>query len=145
MIKTDAEGNAHLTFQSQRQNQDLQYTIEARVTDLSRREVISRGTVQVTRQPYYVYLNNEHNLYRPQDKVRVNIKALDANSQPVQTEGTVHVTRDIWYEIWIDPKGKEVQGKALEAPAPGPGHLSPTAGTTRRSRLETQVQGIPAR
>ncbi|MEE8269977.1 MAG: alpha-2-macroglobulin family protein, partial [Nitrospinaceae bacterium] len=114
VIKTDAEGNAHLTFQSQRQNQDLQYTIEARVTDLSRREVISRGTVQVTRQPYYIYLNNEHNLYRPQDKVQVNIKALDANSQPVQTEGTVHVTRELWYEIWIDPNGREVQGKALE-------------------------------
>ncbi len=114
VIKTDAEGNAHLTFQSQRQNQDLQYTIEARVTDLSRREVISRGTVQVTRQPYYVYLNNEHNLYRPQDKVRFNIKALDANNQPVQTKGTVRVTREVWYEIWTDPSGKEVQGKALE-------------------------------
>ena len=114
VIKTDAEGNAHLTFESQRQDQDLQYTIEARVTDLSRREVRSRGTVQVTRQPYYVYLNNEHNLYRPQDKVQINIKALDANSQPVQTKGTVHVTREVWYEIWVDPNGKEVQGKALE-------------------------------
>ena len=114
VIKTDAQGNAHLTFQSQQQNQDLQYTIEARVTDLSRREVISRGTVQVTRQPYYVYLKNEHNLYRPQDKVRVDIKALDANNQPVQAEGTVHVTRDIWYEIWIDPAGREVQGKELK-------------------------------
>lgn len=115
VIKTDAEGNAHLTFQSQRQNQDLQYTIEARVTDLSRHEVVSRGTVQVTRQPYYAYLNNEHNLYQPQDKMHVNIKALDANNQPVQTGGTVHVTRDIWYEIWIDPNGREVQGKALES------------------------------
>jgi uncharacterized protein YfaS (alpha-2-macroglobulin family) len=114
VIKTDAEGNAHLTFQSQRQNQDLQYTIEARVTDLSRREVISRGTVQVTRQPYYVYLNNEHNLYQPQDKVKINFKALDANNQPVQAQGTVRITREIWYEIWIDPNGREVQGKALK-------------------------------
>ena len=114
VVKTDAEGNAHLTFQSQRQNQDLQYTIEARVTDQSRREVVSRGAVQVTRQPYYVYLNNEHNLYRPQDKVQINIKALDANSEPVQVEGTVRITRELWYEIWIDPSGKEIQGKALE-------------------------------
>lgn len=114
VIKTDDEGKAHLTFQSQRQNQDLQYTIEARVTDQSRREVISRGTVQVTRQPYYVYLNNEHNLYRPRDKVQINIKALDANSQPVSKKGTVHITREFWYEIWTDPNGKEVQGKALE-------------------------------
>ncbi len=114
VIKTDAKGNAHLSFQSQRQNQDFQYTIEARVTDLSRREVVSRGTVQVTRHPYFVYLNNEHNLVRPQDQVRVNIKALDANNQPVATEGTVHVTRDIWYEVWTDPNGREVRGKELQ-------------------------------
>lgn len=114
VIKTDAAGNAHLTFQSQRQNQDLQYTIEARVTDQSRREVISQGNVQVTRQPYYVYLKNKHNLYRPQDKVSVDIKALDANNQPVRTEGSVTVTRDVWTEIWIDPEGKEIDGKEYQ-------------------------------
>ncbi|HEX5889351.1 MAG TPA: alpha-2-macroglobulin family protein, partial [Pyrinomonadaceae bacterium] len=43
----------------------------------------------------------------------VDIKAIDANEQPVQTEGTVKVTRDYWWEIWIDPRGREVQGEEL--------------------------------
>ena len=51
---------------------------------------------------------------RPQDKVGVVFKALDANDQPVQTEGTVKVTRDYWWEIWIAPDGREVKGGELK-------------------------------
>ncbi|HEY5910396.1 MAG TPA: alpha-2-macroglobulin family protein, partial [Verrucomicrobiae bacterium] len=130
-LKTDAAGKASLTFETPRgQNQDLQYRIEARVTDSSRREIIGTGNVRVTRQRYYVCANAEHNLYRPQDKVEVDFKALDANEQPVQTEGVVKVTRDYWYEIWIDPDGKEVKGEDLKRvrglhpvfpPSPQPG------------------------
>jgi uncharacterized protein YfaS (alpha-2-macroglobulin family) len=43
----------------------------------------------------------------------VDLKALDANEQPVVTEGTVKVTRDYWYEIWLDPTGREVKGEEL--------------------------------
>ncbi|HEY0730059.1 MAG TPA: alpha-2-macroglobulin family protein, partial [Pyrinomonadaceae bacterium] len=39
--------------------------------------------------------------------------AIDANEQPVQAEGTVKITRDYWWEIWIDPRGREVQGEEL--------------------------------
>ncbi|NIQ01374.1 MAG: alpha-2-macroglobulin, partial [Nitrospinaceae bacterium] len=102
------------TFQTSAQGRDMQYTFVARVSDQSRREVTAQGSIRVTRQPYYVYLHNPHNLYQPQDKVQVDIKAVDANNQPVQAEGRVKVTRDIWYEIWIDPNGREVQGKRLE-------------------------------
>ncbi len=113
-LKTDAAGKASLTFETPRgQGQDLQYRIEARVTDSSRREIIGNGTVRVTRQRYYVYANTDHYLYRPQDKVTAEFKALDANEQPIQTEGIVKVTRDHWYEIWIDPEGKEVKGEDL--------------------------------
>jgi uncharacterized protein YfaS (alpha-2-macroglobulin family) len=71
--------------------------------------------VRVTRQRYYVYAEADHNLYRPQDKVEVDFKALDANDQPVQTEGTIKVTRDYWWEIWIKPDGTEVKGDELNA------------------------------
>ena len=89
--------------------------VEARVTDASRREIIGSGNVRVTRQRYYVYPQAEHNLYRPQDKVRVDFKALDANEQPAQIEGKVTVTRDYWYEIWLTPDGREVKGDDLKA------------------------------
>ena len=72
--------------------------------------------MRVTRQRYYVYPRAQQNIYRPKDKVTVDIKALDANEQPVTTEGTVKVTRDYWWEIWLDPTGREVKGEEL-APA----------------------------
>ncbi len=114
-IKTDATGKAKLTFDTPRENyrQDFEFRIEARVVDSSRREIVSSDTVRVTRQRYYVYPRSEENLYRPKDKVTIDIKALDANEQPVQTEGTVKVTRDYWWEIWVDPRGREVKGEEL--------------------------------
>ena len=114
-LKTDAGGKASLTFDTPKNSgQDFEYRIEARVTDSSRREIIGNGTVRVTRQRYYVYAELGHNLYRPQDKVAVQFKALDANEQPVQTDGTIKVTRDYWFEIWLDPDGKEVKGEDLK-------------------------------
>ncbi|MCL4789576.1 MAG: alpha-2-macroglobulin, partial [Verrucomicrobia bacterium] len=115
-LKTDATGKATLTFDTPANaGQDFEYRIEARVTDASRREITGSGSVRVTRQRYYVYPQAEHNLYRPQDKVRVDFKAQDANEQPVVTEGTVKVTRDYWWEIWLKPDGTEVQGDELRA------------------------------
>jgi uncharacterized protein YfaS (alpha-2-macroglobulin family) len=114
-IKTDATGKASLTFETpENANQDYEYRIEARVTDSSRREITGNGTLRVTRQHYYVYAEPAHHLYQPQDKVTVNFKALDANEQPVKTAGTVKVTRDYWYEIWLAPDGHEVKGDDLK-------------------------------
>ncbi|HYX41136.1 MAG TPA: alpha-2-macroglobulin family protein, partial [Pyrinomonadaceae bacterium] len=114
-LKTDAKGRAVLTFDTPRENynQDFEYRIEARVTDSSRREIVASDNVRVTRQRYYVYPRPAQNIYHPKDKVTVDIKALDANDQPVVTEGTVKVTRDYWYEVWIDPNGREVTGEEL--------------------------------
>lgn len=114
-IKTDSTGKATLTFDTPRENynQDYEYRIEARVTDSSRREIVSSDNVRVTRQRYYVYPRPQRNIYRPKDKISVDIKAQDANEQPVQTEGTVKVTRDYWWEIWVDPRGREVSGEEL--------------------------------
>jgi hypothetical protein len=113
-LKLDAEGRASLNFETPRSaGQDFEYRIEARVTDASRREITANETVRVTRQRYYVYPRAEHNLYRPQDTVKLDIKALDANNQPVVAEGQLKVTRDYWYEIWIDPQGREVKGEEL--------------------------------
>ncbi|HEY3582257.1 MAG TPA: alpha-2-macroglobulin family protein, partial [Pyrinomonadaceae bacterium] len=115
-LKTDSTGKAKLTFDTPRENynQDYQFTIEARVVDSSRREILAQDTVRVTRQRYYVYPRPEQNIYRPKDKVTVDLTAVDANEQPIQTEGTVKVTRDYWWEIWIDPRGREVQGEELK-------------------------------
>ncbi len=132
-LKTDATGKAALSFDTPEDSQqDFEYQVEARVTDSSRREIVGAGSVRVTRQRYSVHPAAEHNIYRPQDKVRINLKAIDANDQPVQVQGSVKVTRDYWYEIWLDPLGREVKGeplnrlrqKAIFPPPPKPGERS---------------------
>ncbi|MGP0565267.1 MULTISPECIES: alpha-2-macroglobulin family protein [unclassified Nitrospina] len=115
VIKTDQEGKAKLTFETQPGGQDLEFQIEARVTDASRREVVAKDTVKVTRHPYFVQLKGEHNLYQPQDKIGVNVKSVDANQRPHTATGTITVTRDYWFEIWIAPDGHEVAGAELKS------------------------------
>ncbi len=114
VLKTDAKGKASLTLDTGRNSQDLEYLIETRVTDASRREIVASEKIRVTRQSYAIYLHPEHNIHRPQDKVRIDLTSLDANNNPVQANGVVRVTRDYWFEIWLDPEGREVQGKELK-------------------------------
>jgi uncharacterized protein YfaS (alpha-2-macroglobulin family) len=114
-LKTDATGKATLTFDTPKGGgQDFEYRVEARVTDSSRREITGSGTVRVTQQRYYVHARAAHNLHRPQDKVTVNFTAQDANSQPASVEGTVKLTREYWWEIWLTPDGREVKGDELK-------------------------------
>jgi uncharacterized protein YfaS (alpha-2-macroglobulin family) len=114
-LTTDAEGKAKLVIQSPLgQSGDLEYRIEARVTDASRREVVGTDSVRVTRQRFYVQVKPDHRIYTPQDKVSVEFRAQDANEQPVVAEGKVQVTREYWWEIWLAPDGREVQGDELK-------------------------------
>lgn len=114
-IRTDGAGKAKLVIPtSAREQQDLELQIEARVTDASRREVTGSGSVRVTRQPYQVRVTPAHHIYRPQDKVEAEFKAQDANGNPVAAEGTVKITREYWFEIWVDPTGREVKGEELK-------------------------------
>ena len=130
VLTTDDTGKVKFTFDTpQGANTDYEYVIEARVTDQSRREIVGTGSVKVTRQRYFVNARPEHNIYRPQDKAVVGFKAKDANGAPFEVSGEVVVTRDYWWEIWIDPNGREVQGPELRRlksqpifpPRPAPG------------------------
>lgn len=114
-LTTDAQGKAKLVINTAgKGNQDLEFRIEARVTDASRREILGSDTVRVSRQPYFVHAKPAHHLYKPQDKVEVEFKTIDPNNHPVAAEGLVKVTRDYWFEVWLDPNGREVKGEELK-------------------------------
>ena len=113
-VKTDEDGSASVTIDTSTVGlQDVEFEIEARVRDSSRREVVSSGRVRVTRQRYFAYLQPDHHLYRPGDKVELNIHTLDANQRPLQAEGTVTVYQSRWEEIWIDHLGRESSAAEL--------------------------------
>lgn len=123
-LRTDAEGKAVLSFDTPRHHrQDLQYRIEARVTDASRREIIGSDSVRVTRQSYYVYPRARHRLYRPRDQVAVDFKTVDANKEPVAVEGTVKVTRDRWVES-IGYEHEEILSQTVKTDSAGEAELS---------------------
>jgi len=98
-LTTDALGRATVRFQTPfGQNQDLQYRIEARVTDASRREIIGQDSVRVGRRSYFATLSPRHNLYRPGSKITVEINTRDANDEPVSVDGKITVVRQDWTE-----------------------------------------------
>jgi uncharacterized protein YfaS (alpha-2-macroglobulin family) len=132
-VKTDANGKAKIKIKTPLGGgSDLEYRIEARITDASRREITGTDKIRVGMQRFYVHPKAAHHLYRPQDKVEVEFRAVDANEQPIAAEGTVRVTRDYWFEVWLAPDGREVKGGELQVlqkagnfpPPPQPGQKS---------------------
>jgi uncharacterized protein YfaS (alpha-2-macroglobulin family) len=113
-LTTDANGHAVIHLPTQRNGNEVQYRIEARVTDASRREITGSGSIRVTRQRYIVHAEPQHYVYRPNQKATISFKALDGNDNPVHAMGTVTITRDWWEEAWTDPQGREVKGVELE-------------------------------
>ncbi|MCE5228866.1 hypothetical protein LLG95_04625 [bacterium] len=86
------------------------YRVEARVTDLSRREVSASGSVKVALTAFAAYLYPQRYLYLPGDAVKIDISTLDPNNKPVAAEGLVTVYKREW-----DKDRKDAQGN----PAPG--------------------------
>ncbi len=113
-LKTDAEGRAEFSFETGPDDgNDYEYTIKASVTDSSRREVSGSGVLRVTRQGWFAYLQNGHNLYRPGDAAEIELKTLNANNQPVQASGELVLLRRVWREAWINPQGELIEGDEL--------------------------------
>jgi uncharacterized protein YfaS (alpha-2-macroglobulin family) len=114
-LATDASGHCTLAFDTPDDpNGEYSYSIEARVTDASRREVIGTGGVVVTQTGYTVEAELAHQIHRPGQKVEAKFTAKDPNGNPVEDDGHVVVTRQRWLERWIDPSGRQVWGQELE-------------------------------
>lgn len=97
-IKTGKDGKAHFTIETPKDSGDLQYHIEVRVTDKSRREITGSIDIKVTKTAFFANLEPKQNLYRPGDKAQVEIKTVTANDEPVSVEGKVTITRNTWRE-----------------------------------------------
>lgn len=108
-LRTDADGRATFAFETPKGGaQDLEFTVEARVTDASRREIVGSGRVRVARLAYSVRAKPAHNVHRPGDKVEFLFDAADANEMPVEAEGHVTVVRNRWVEK-TDMRGYETE------------------------------------
>ena len=137
---------ATLTFDTPRENynQDFEYRIEARVTDSSRREIVSSDTVRVTRQRYYVYpvpgaehLSTKRQSHRRHQGARRERTTGDhrghRQSHPRLLVGSVARPKR--------PRGQRRRACACSATRPG----FSTAGSQRSEALATQVSRLSTR
>ena len=70
--KTDKDGKAYIEIETPAEsNSNLQYHIEVRVVDKSRREIKGTSDIKVTKNAFFSYLEPVQHLYRPGDKAKI--------------------------------------------------------------------------
>ena len=69
------------------------YTIEAQVTDASRRTIEAQGEVKVAAQQYFAFLDTDQGYFVPGDRVPIELRTQDANGEPVAASGKMVVYR----------------------------------------------------
>jgi uncharacterized protein YfaS (alpha-2-macroglobulin family) len=75
---------------------DMDYRIEARVTDAANREVAGHTTVLATYGSFHIDVQPTSYIYKSGDPVRVKVQAEDYDSKPVQTAVHAAVTVSQW-------------------------------------------------
>lgn len=74
-------------------SRDHRYTVEAEVRDQSRRTIEGQGSVIVTRQAFYAFVEADGGWYRPQNEAFMEVRTLTPDNVPVATRGEVIVYR----------------------------------------------------
>jgi uncharacterized protein YfaS (alpha-2-macroglobulin family) len=115
-LRTDADGRLSVRIEtSSADSQDYEYTVEARVTDSSRREVTGEGGLRVTHQGWFANLTAEHAIHAPGQSAEVELAISDADDRPLARSGEATLLRLVWREVWLDPLGQRIAGAELAA------------------------------
>jgi uncharacterized protein YfaS (alpha-2-macroglobulin family) len=146
-VTTDAQGYAELTFLTEalentpgdwwsRYSNPL-YTIEAQVTDQSRRTIEAQGSVKVARQPYFAFLNTQRGYFQTGDRVPIELRTQDANEQSVAATGKMVV-----YKLLPGDKEEKVFEEAISTDASGRTFWNWEAKDSGQFRVEYQAKGL---
>lgn len=123
-VKTDAKGIAEVSFKTEKTttNDDPWwarysnplYTIEAEVTDASRRVIEAQGSVRVADQEYFAFLNAPRSYGFQGDRIEVEVRTQTANDKPISRKGQMVV-----YKLLPDNKEEKVFSAPAETDASG--------------------------
>jgi uncharacterized protein YfaS (alpha-2-macroglobulin family)/tetratricopeptide (TPR) repeat protein len=125
-VKTDAQGNAEVSFTASRDavNEDPNnwwryysnplYTVEAEVTNASRRTIEGQGSVRVANQQYFAFLDAKRGYYLQGDRVQIELVTQNANDKPVRAAGKMVV-----YKLLPNDKEEKVYEEAISTDATG--------------------------
>lgn len=111
-LKTDNQGRASFEFPTRGDGEHgWVYALEARVRDLSRREVTAEREVILPQQTHFVDLDLRRRLINPGDRAELVLHSVSPDGEPVPDEGILRVTRERWREIYVHRRrGDEISG-----------------------------------
>ena len=110
------------------------YTIEAQVTDQSRRTIEAQGEVKVARQQYFAFLDAKNGYFQKGDRVPIELRTQDANEQPVAASGKMVV-----YRLLPGNKEEKVFEEAIATNAEGRAFWTWDAKDSGQFRVEFQA------
>lgn len=112
--QTDAQGRVTFPIDTDPvASQDWEYLLVATVTDASGIQLSGQGQCYVTRQPYFARWDNPLQLCAPQTQTTVQLLTQAAGGQGVAAQGQWHLNRLVTEEIWISPRGEQLDGQTL--------------------------------
>ncbi|PQV64468.1 hypothetical protein B1R32_105150 [Abditibacterium utsteinense] len=146
-VQTDEKGFAELSFKTQELDDSTKndwwsrysnplYTIEAEVTDASRRTIEAQGQVKVARQPYFAFLNTQRGYFQKGDRIPIELRTQDANEQSVAASGKMVV-----YKLLPGDKEEKVFEEAVSTDAGGRAFWNWEAKDSGQFRVEYQSKG----
>ena len=77
-------------------DRDHRYVVKAEVRDASRRVITGEGSVKVTRQAFYAFVNSDRGYYSPGQEMEISVRCLTPGNEPVKTEGIVSISRIVF-------------------------------------------------
>ncbi|HEY3450137.1 MAG TPA: MG2 domain-containing protein [Myxococcales bacterium] len=141
-FKTDAAGTATLEIPTEDAQKhfgagatDYSYNVQVFVTDASRREVTGQGKINVSKSPFFLDLRADRLLYKPGEKIKVELRAEDANGNSESPAVELRLVR-------LDPStstgGNEILKKAAQL-ARGKGEADLDADALGPVRVEARL------
>ncbi|MBW1871062.1 MAG: hypothetical protein JRJ19_03305 [Deltaproteobacteria bacterium] len=97
---------------------DYLYTIQAQVTDLSRRTIQGKGQVKVTRDPFFIFSHTRQGFFSPKDKIEIEVEAMTPQDKPVQAIGNWTVYR-MTYPIGEKEKEEKLTSRPVKTDTAG--------------------------
>lgn len=83
-------------YRSYSNESDYKYIIQAKVVDKSRREISGTTSAFVTRGGFSISANTDKYLYKPDEKVNIEVYASDFADKPVETAFEATIYRSTW-------------------------------------------------
>jgi len=116
--KTGADGKFRVTLVPQADRNSI-YTIEAKVTDKSRREVTSSASATVSKGEFDFYITTDRWSYEKGDHVRINVKSIDINDKPVSAFGKLTIEQHEWDRGYSKEKVTTILKQDVETSSSG--------------------------